>query len=427
VFKEITILLMVSLSVLAIVAPRRYMFVAFAVAACFVPGGQRVIVLGLDFTVLRVLVLAGVFRIIVRGEYRRVVWNRFDVLVLAWALCGACIHVLQWMSFSAVINRLGFLFDVLGLYWIFRQHFSSLGEMATSVRSFAVCGLILSVLVAIEWYTRSNPFAFLGNEITKIREGKVRCQASFPHSIMLGLFWANMVPLFAGFLLREKKKVLLLAGIAGAVFIVMASASSTPVMTLLLIGLLLACFRYRRYGTVAFWCIVGGLCSLHFVMNHSVWHLICRINVFSGSTGWHRYYLIDQAIKHLGEWAVFGTRSTEHWGFGLGDVTNQYVLEGVRGGLVTLVLFVVMLSTGVMMMARLSNSIASSGGRWLTWCVCSALLGHCVSFIGVSYFGQITMLLYFTLATVGASYEMFGREVLYEYAETARAQSIAAG
>jgi hypothetical protein len=426
-FKEVTILLMVVLAAFAVAVPRKYMLVAFVIAACFVPTDQRLVVVGFDFTVLRVLVLAGVFRIVLRGEHRQVAWNKFDVLVLVWALCGAVVFVLQWASFAALVNRMGFLFDVLGLYWIFRQHFASLEEIATSVRSIAVCGLVLSGLVAIEWSTGSNPFAFLGNTITNVREGRVRCQASFPHAIMLGLFWANMVPLFAGFLLLEKKRLLLIAGIAAAVFIVVASASSTPVMTLMQIGLLLACYRFRRYSTVAFWCIVGMLFSLHFVMNHPVWHLICRVNVFSGSTGWYRYYLIDQAIKHIGEWVVLGTRSTEHWGYGLGDVTNQYILEGVRGGLVTLVLFVVMLSTGVTMLVKLSNSITSPGERWLAWSIFSALLGHCVSFLGVSYFGQITMLLYFTLAMVGASYDLFRGHQSHEYRRsTSQAQPMAA-
>ncbi len=422
--QEVTISLMVLLAALTLAVPRRYMLIAFVIAACFVPTDQRLVVAGLDFTALRVLVLAGVLRIMLRGECRRVTWNRFDVLVLAWALCGAFIYVLLWASFSAMVNRMGFLFDVLGLYWIFRQHFASADDIAMSVRSIAVCGLLLSGLVAMEWFTGSNPFAMLGSQVTKIRHGRVRCQASFPHAIMLGLFWANMVPLFAGFLLREKKRFLLIAGMSAAVFIVVASGSSTPIMTLMQIGLLLFCFRYRRYSAVAFWCMVGALFSLHFVMNHSVWHLICRINVFSGSTGWHRYYLIDQAIKHLGEWAVLGTRNTEHWGTGLGDVTNQYILEGVRGGLATLILFIAMLSTGVRMLVKLSMSSDSGGDRWLAWGMFCALLGHCVSFVGVSYFGQITMLLYFTLACVGASYDLFGR---HRTDGSGRTQHIAAG
>ena len=51
--------------------------------------------------------------------------------------------------------------------------------------------------------------------------------------------------------------------------------------------------------------------------------------------------LIDGAIKHFPEWWLLGTSSTSHWGWHTAfDVTNQYVLEAVRGGLAGLVLFV---------------------------------------------------------------------------------------
>lgn len=399
---------MVLLSAVTLLVPRRYALTAFVIAACFIPTDQRLIIIGLHFTVLRVLVLAGVIRILLRGEYRHIAWNSFDLMVLAWALCGAIIYVLQWANMAGLINRLGFLFDVLGLYWIFRQYFISSDDMAMTIRSIAVCGLFLSVLVAVEWTTGRNPFAVLGKEMTTIREGRVRCHASFPHAIMLGLFWANAVPLLTGFLLREKRKILLVFGALAAVFMVVASASSTPIITLGQIILLLLCFKFRRYSTVVFWCAIVALFILHLVMNHPVWHLICRFNVISGSTGWHRFYLIDQAMKHIDEWAVLGTRSTDHWGYGLGDVTNQYVLEGVRGGMITLVLFIAMLLAGLKRMLNLSLIAATDGDRRAAWCICAALVGHCLSFIGVSYFGQIIMLLYLTLAAVGASYDILG-------------------
>jgi len=38
------------------------------------------------------------------------------------------------------------------------------------------------------------------------------------------------------------------------------------------------------------------------------------------------------------------------------------------------------------------------------------MLGHCLSFIGVSYFGQIMMLLYLMFAIVGFVYEMSMRQ-----------------
>ncbi len=38
-----------------------------------------------------------------------------------------------------------------------------------------------------------------------------------------------------------------------------------------------------------------------------------------------------------------------------------------------------------------------------------AILGHCVSFLGVSYFGQMTMWLYMTLAIVGSLKTEYGK------------------
>lgn len=39
--------------------------------------------------------------------------------------------------------------------------------------------------------------------------------------------------------------------------------------------------------------------------------------------------------------------------------------------------------------------------QWLAWCIFVAISGHCISFMGVSYFGQIRMLWYLMLAIVG--------------------------
>ena len=51
------------------------------------------------------------------------------------------------------------------------------------------------------------------------------------------------------------------------------------------------------------WAFFGTLLLLHLAMNNPVWHLLARVNVVGGSTGWHRYHLIDKAIEHL-EWWV---------------------------------------------------------------------------------------------------------------------------
>ncbi len=402
---QTTILITVLLATLLFVVPKKSFLLPFILATCFVPADQRVIIFDLDFTPLRMLVLVGFLRTILWGERLTFKWNRFDKLVLAWAICGALIYTIQWADMRALIYKCGVLFDVIGLYWLFRINISSWDDIKLATKVFAVCSLVLAVFVGLEWATGTNPFVVLGRVKTSFREGRYRCQASFPHSIMLGLFWATLVPLFVGFARQDKHKLLLWSAVAASTFIVAATASSTPVLTLLIVLVLLCGYKWRQYTASAEWGLLASLIALHIVMKAPVWHLISRIGVVGGSTGWHRFILIDRAISHFGEWMFLGCRSTAHWGWGLSDVTNQYILEGVRGGFVTLALFLVMIYMALRTLLRLSLQHQEQKQRFLTWCLFVAILGHCVAFLGVSYFGQIMMLWYMTLAAVSFFYD----------------------
>ena len=403
---QTTILATLALAALLIVVPKKYFLLPFILAACFVTTDQRVIIFDLDFTPLRMLVLTGFLRIVLRGERLTFKWNHFDKLVLAWAICGAAIYVSQWVDTRALIYKCGVLFDVIGLYWLFRISIRSWKDIELVGKIFAVCSVILAVFVGLEWATGKNPFMVLGRVTTVVREGRYRCQASFPHSIMLGLFWATLVPLFIGFARRNKHKLLFWLAVVASTFIVAATASSTPLLTLLAVFCFLPLFSYRRFGRQVAWALLGMTVALHIVMKAPVWHLISRINVVGGSTGYHRYNLIDKAIKHFGEWMFLGCRSTAHWGWGLGDITNQYILEGVLGGIITLILFVVLLVMAVRTVGSYSLRHIPAIQQWMSWGICVSVLGHCISFFGVSYFGQIMMLLYLTLAIVARVYEM---------------------
>ena len=403
---SLTILLIAVLAVLSLVVPRRYFLVPYIIAACFVPTDQRIIIMGLDFTALRILVLSGMFRMLGRNENTNICWNRFDKIVLMWALCGAMIYVLQWSNMKAIVNRCGFLFDVMGLYWLFRQSIRSWKDVEFVIRFLALSSVVLAPLIAMEWLTGQNPFAVLGRVITSVREGRYRCQGAFPHSIMLGLFWATVVPIFIGLSRNGRNRHLYRLATGAAIFIVCGSASSTPLVVLMEMLFLVVLFRYRSYGKHIFYAFCGLVVCLHMVMNNPVWHLIARVDMVGGSTGYHRFRLIDEAVKHFDEWALLGTRDTAHWGRGLGDVTNQYVLEAVRGGLATLVLFVLLFVVAIRTIGGYSLRRVPASQQWLAWCLCVSVLGHCLAFIGVSYFGQIMMLLYLTLAMVGLIYEI---------------------
>jgi len=404
-----TLLLAIFLAGLTIMIPRKYFLVPYILAVCFVPSDQRIIIGQFDFTVLRLLVGAGVLRILLRAEQRRLSLNTIDRLLLMWVFCGAAVYIIQWKNTEAVINRAGFLFDAVGLYWLFRQNIRSGSDVKRMFRLFAFCAIISLPFILLEWSTGSNPFVIFGRVVTSVRGERFRCQGAFPHSIMMGLFWAVLAPMFVALARTEKSKILYWAAFISSLAIVIVSASSSPLLVLLLALAAFYAFNWRRHSASIAWAIVAVTAALHIVMNAPVWHLIARVNIVGGSTGWHRYNLIDKAIRNFNEWMVLGCRSTKHWGFGLEDVTNQYVLEGVRGGAITLLIFLIMIYATLKLLVNSSLRYRGRREQLLIWGLVSMMIAHCVGFIGASYFGQISVLWYMTLAAASlfAEHQLF--------------------
>lgn len=405
-----SIILILLLVTLCLFLPRRYLPFNFIIAACLVPMNQRINIGSLDFTVLRILILAGMVRMLARGEAEAIRWNGFDKLVLAWNLSNAIIYTILWGTMSAFINRCGLMYDGLGMYWLFRHFFRSFDDIYQTIKIFAICAIISTPLVAAEKFNQSSPFSIFGPTGAAFHRDRFRCAGPFPHYIMLGCFWASLLPLFYAQLKTNINKVLCWIGILSAITCVYLSASSTPIMTIIATFLFWLIYPYRMHGKIFLYIFLSVLFILHLIMNNPVWHLLGRVNVFGGSTGWHRFHLFDEFINHWTEWLLLGIKDTSHWGGGLSDLTNQYVLEAVRGGFVTLVIFILILYKAVKITGTFS--LLENNNMWLSWGLCVALLGHLVTFWGVSYFGQITMLLYLQFAIVGFIQDQYLKETV---------------
>src|SRR3989304_4350482 len=104
---ELTLAITLLLSAVILIVPRTYLLLPFAVAACWAPADQRIMVATLDFHVLQILILVGAARPFLYGEVAAIRWNRLDRLILAWALVGSTVYIVQWMSLAAAINRSG--------------------------------------------------------------------------------------------------------------------------------------------------------------------------------------------------------------------------------------------------------------------------------------------------------------------------------
>lgn len=384
--------------------PRKYAMLSFIAMACFVSPGQRVAVIGLDFNLIRIMVLFGWVRVLAWREYEGFRWNGIDYALLAFAAVNAAAYTMLYASVAAFVNRLGASFDAVGMYFLFRMLVRSWDDLRQTVVWVIVMAAPVAVALLIEKSTGRNLFAFLGGvpEFTKVREGRLRCQGAFAHPILAGCFFASLLPLMGALWFRGGRwKTLAVVGVGLSLLIVVLCASSTPVLAVLAGAGGMAMYGFRERMRLVRWGVLAVLVMLHMVMIAPVWHLIARISAVGGSTGWHRYHLIDKAIENWDEWVLIGTKSTAHWGWGLEDVTNQYVLEGVRGGIVGLGLFVLVIALAFGRVGRLWRATPPGADRIFAWALGVSLFVHCVNFIAVSYFGQITMLWYLGLAAAG--------------------------
>ena len=398
--------LVLACGAILLVLPRRYSVWPFLVVACFVAPAQRIYVFGLNFDLLRVMVLFGWVRILSRNEAAVVRWKPLDTVMVVWAIVSVFSYTFLFGTVQAFVNRLGVTFDAIGMYFVFRCLVREWCDLESTVFGFIAVSVPVAIFFLVESNTGRNLFAVFGGVPleTVVRDGRLRCQGAFAHPILAGCFWAAAMPMMAALWWKgARERPWSIAGLACACLVVVACASSTPVMAVLLSIIGAGFFRLRRKMWFVRWGVVVTLLGLHLIMKNPVWHLLCRVNIVGGSTGWHRFQVIDQAVGHFGEWWLIGTQSIAHWGVYSSDVTNQFVLEGITGGVAKLGLFVMIIVLAFASIGRIWRCEQANPYRmYMSWALGVALCVHCMNFIGVSYFGQITMIWYLQLAAIAS-------------------------
>jgi hypothetical protein len=265
----------------------------------------------------------------------------------------------------------------------------------------------------VERLSGRNFFYLLGGvaEHGELRDGTLRCQGAFRHPILAGTYAATLLPLLAGLWFSPGSRGLAVIGSACAGIAVVASGSSGALLAMTSVAVGFACWQIRKHMRLLRWAIVLAVIALALVMKAPVWYLLARFSKISGGTGWHRSYLIDQAVQHFGEWWMTGSAYTAHWapsGQVLPsdpnnmDITNQYIAEGLGGGLLKLGLFLYMIILSYKTVGLLVLRIRNLGfpDRIFIWSLGVSLTAHCVSFISISYFDQIVVMWYWLLAIV---------------------------
>jgi len=319
-------------------------------------------------------------------------------------IVGLLTGTILWGTKDVFINRLGTVYDTFGIYFLCRILILDFSDMELIIKSIIIISIPIAIFMINEQITKYNIFSILGGvpEITRLREGRLRSQGAFSHPIMAGTFGATLLPLVVGYWFRNRQnKKILLIGIFSCTLITITSASSGPVFSFItaIIGLLL--WTMHKNMKIIFRGAIACIIGLHIVMKAPVWSLIGRIDIVGGSSSSHRSRLISKAIEYFHEWWMLGTYGSGHWGWGLEDVTNWYVRHCINGGLLYFVLFITIIALSFKTIGRTVRTIKDQPDlQKFVWAMGACLFSHAVSFIGVSYFGQMVFFWFLIIAMI---------------------------
>lgn len=396
---------LVAAIILIVLLPRRYAVVPLLLAGIFLPLTNNVVVTGFHFFFDRILLVAGWIRILIRKERNWGGMNSLDRAVLLGALAESVAFCILWAESGAVVNRVGFLFSVLGTYFLLRALIRDKQDVIRVIKVLAIVVIICAPLMLREYATQQNGFYLLGaGKLGHIRYGRVRATGPFAHSIIAGTFGAVVVPLFVGLWWSGTgNKRLAAAGILSSMVMMFTSASTTPVMALSAGVLALSTWPLHKKMRTIRWAVVLALIALELVMKSPVWFLIARLGRMLGGSGYHRAMLIDNFVRHFSDWWLIGTRNNAYWGWDMWDVDNAFVAAGFTGGLLGFILFLAVFFYGFRMIGagvRVAQDKGVRNDGLLMWAIGAALFANAIAFFGIVYFDQSRLAWYALLAMI---------------------------
>jgi cbb3-type cytochrome oxidase subunit 3 len=410
------LILVLIAGVMICVWPRKKAIVAFLAAAILIPTDQVLLIAGAHFPMLRLLVLFGIIRMIRDKRSSKAPllsggMNKIDVALILLTIFTAMSGMLLFQASGAVIYQLGELYTVFGVYFLLRSLIRDEEDLIRTIQTLACIATVVAAIMTYELATGHNPYALLGGAHSSAyanlmqRDNKIRAIGCFSHPILAGTFGAVLVPLFVALWWKGRKyRAIAAMGIISATVMTVACNSSTPVLGYAAGVLALCLWPLRNWMRLVRWGIAFTVVSLHLVMKAPVWHLIARIDVTGGSSSWHRFMLVDQCIRHFGDWWLVGVKDTSVWGWDMWDTANQYVGTCENSGLIPFLLFLAVLVYGFKYLGKARRAAGSDKKKAVfIWGLGAALFANVVAFFGISYFDQTIVAWYGLLALISVA------------------------
>ena len=409
--------ILTTLLVAVVFAPRRWALLAILAGVFFLTQGHAVNLGGLAIHPIRFLVAAACARVLLRREITWSQLNRIDWTLLLAYNYTALIWTLQSSQFAA--EQLAFGLDPTLCYLALRGLLAKLEELRWVLRAFVFLLVPFTILVTLERLSGETAFAMVGaNWALYVREGIARCSGAFRHASLLGSIAAAFLAMYAGLWWGKRDRQVALVGVGLCAVLVVLTNSGGPLTSALaaMAGWMLWPLRNRmrvvRYSMLAI------LVLLTLFMEAPIWYLPFKISLVVGGGGYHRGQLMESAWNDLSQWWLVGMelRDTLPWipyahgETGGADITNQFVVFGIKGGLAAMVLLILVLSRafsdiGEKLKAVRLWSERERANEALLWGLGVAIVVHAVSWLGIAYFDQSWVVWLLHVAAVSASVE----------------------
>ncbi|MDR3569101.1 MAG: hypothetical protein P4L43_13820 [Syntrophobacteraceae bacterium] len=401
---------------------RRLALLAMAAGVLYLTEFDAIKVAGFNMFAIRFLEVAGFIRVMARREFGFSRLNRFDRLFLLFYSYLTIIFLLR--SNEGQAFQAGLFIDAVFCYFTFRGLAGDMEDFVWFLRTFVILLVPYVALLFVEMWTTRNLFSILEGGAVEhfLRAGRIRCTGSFREYSILGSLGASFLPLYIGLGRSRPGRWHAMAGVILCLAIAGLSNSGGPLafVCIVVLGWMLWPLRdrmglIRRLG-------LAGLVALAIAMKAPVWYL--PVHFAFGGDAWHRSYLIELAVRHLGQWWLWGMpiSMTSNWFTyrvqGVADITNQFLFFGLAAGLMAMILFVWMLARAF---AGLGEQLATvralpsenpAEAEYLLWGLGVMLAGHVANFFSITYFDQFYVIWFMQLAFISTLSQEHGNAYL---------------
>lgn len=395
-----------------LMVPRRFAPVPLLVGCCYMTMGQGIEIGAFSLPIYRMLLSVGLIRMVVKGEMISDFGNAADRLILllmGWIMLASLFH--NGEQGSGLVYASGLVFNFGSVYFLIRSWCRDVQEVVGVIVIVAFILALIAMEMLLEKVAKVNHFAMFGGVPHEVmfREGKYRAQGPFLHPILAGTVGAACIPLFIG--IWNKCRAASIIGIGSGFCITVTSASSGPLMSMLVGIFAVIIWRYRHLTSRARWAAVALYISFQLYSGQPGYYLLSRIDLTGGSTGWHRARLIESAILFLDEWWLFGTDVTRHWmPTGVShspyhtDITNYYLAFGVVAGLPALLAVVAIIVICFRWIGKTSKILDDMEDQdaFVVWCLGAGLFAHAATSVSVSYFDQSLVFIWMNIAIISS-------------------------